>query len=88
MANPEAAGNPTQPPKTSRKEQRLHIAAQIAAANYETVLGPKAAGTPAERLERLLRDADSLITANDQFHARQDAARKAASAEGNEKGNG
>ena len=80
MANQEPGGNPAQPPKTSRKELRLHIAAQIAAANYETVLGTQAAGTQAERLERLLRDADALITANDQFHARQDAARKAAAA--------
>jgi hypothetical protein len=85
MANQEPAGNPAQPPKPSRKEQRLHIAAQIAAANYDTVMGPKAAGSLAERLERLLQDADSLIVANDQFHARMDAARKAG---GHEKGNG
>jgi len=84
MATNEPAATPTPPTKQSRKELRLHIAAQIAAANYEAVLGGSEAGLP-DRLERLLRDADSLIEANDQFQARIFAARKAQ--EGHEKGN-
>jgi len=85
MATNDPAATPTAP-KQSRKELRLHIAAQIAAANYETVLGGSEAGL-SDRLERLLRDADALIEANDQFQARIFAARKAAD-QGHEKGNG
>ena len=86
MATNEPAGSTVPPTKQSRKELRLHIAAQIAAANYETVLGGGESGLP-DRLERLLRDADALIEANDQFQARIFAARKAAD-QGHEKGNG
>ena len=87
MATNDPAGATAQPTKSSRKELRLQIAAQIAAANYEAMLGSHASGTLADRLERLLRDAESLIEANDQFQARIFAARKAAD-QGHEKGNG
>ena len=87
MATNDPAGATAQPAKSSRKELRLQIAAQIAAANYEAMLGSHASGTLADRLERLLRDAESLIEANDQFQARIFAARKAAD-QGHEKGNG
>ena len=87
MATNDPAGATAQPMKSSRKELRLQVAAQIAAANYEATLGSHASGTLADRLERLLRDAESLIEANDQFQARIFAARKAAD-QGHEKGNG
>ena len=87
MATNDPAGATAQPTKSSRKELRLQIAAQIAAANYEAMLGSHASGTLADRLERLLRDAESLIEANDQFQARINAQRRA-KAEGHETGNG
>ena len=77
MATNDQAGTPAQKKKSRRKEVRLQIAAQIAAANYDTLLGARAEGTLAQRLERLMRDADSLIEANRQFQASFNAQRRA-----------
>jgi hypothetical protein len=76
MATNDQAESSNQKQKSRRKEVRLQIAAQIAAANYDKLLGAHASGTLAERLERLMRDADSLIEANRQFQAAFHAQRR------------